>query len=65
MKLVAKNCILINGEDSMAFSISRVKEVAIVAFFKDHKLEKEVVVDLAGVNQYWLEAKRKGYKVAF
>ncbi len=49
----------------MAFSISRVKEVAIVAFFKDHKLEKEVVVDLAGVNQYWLEAKRKGYKVAF
>ena len=63
--MIAKNNVLIKGNDSIAFSIYRSKNKAIIAFFVNHKLDEEVIVDLTQVNQYWVNAFNDGYEVAF
>ena len=63
--MLAKNNVLMKGKDSIAFSIYRSKDKAIIAYIKDYKLEKEVVVNLAKVDEYWLQAFQEGYEVGF
>ena len=63
--MIAKNNVLIKGNDSIAFSIYRSKNEALIAFFVNHKLDEEVIVDLTQVNQYWVNAFNDGYEVAF
>ena len=63
--MLAKNNVLTKGKDSIAFSIYRSKDKAIIAYIKDYKLEEEVVVNLAKVDEYWLQAVQEGYEVKF
>jgi predicted ATP-grasp superfamily ATP-dependent carboligase len=63
--MLAKNNVLIKGKDSIAFSIYRSKDKAIIAYIKDYKLEEEVVVNLIKVDEYWLQALQEGYEVRF
>ena len=64
-KTGAKNNVLVKGRDSIAFSVSRSKNNAIIAFFRQHKFEEEIVVSLNEADEYWNAAFNENYEVAF
>jgi hypothetical protein len=63
--MIAKNNILIRGADSIAFSIYRSKNKAVIDYYFDYKFDKEVMVDLTQVEKYWNRAFKEGYEVGF
>ena len=64
-KTGAKNNVLIKGRDSIAFSVFRSKNNAIIAFFRQTILEEDIVVSLNEADEYWNAAFNEDYEVAF
>jgi len=65
MKITAKNMILTRGEDSVAFSVRRKKDVATIDYWKDTEFLYQLECDVKKANSLYKQCIVEGYSEAF